>query len=136
MVQLNAAAPCRHADESALILPRRPSRFDQMLNRRQRRKFEQKAAKETKANFGGWVFVIVIRHLSNRPLHEIQFFTFCALFAIVSPGFLGLGYSPSSSSARPWSGIEAVCQDGRRIHGESKRRDFRSYHPKYGRGRS
>ena len=27
---------------------------------------------------------------------------------------------------RPRLGIEAVCQDGRRIHGESKRRDFRS----------
>jgi hypothetical protein len=40
-----------------------------------------------------------------------------------------------SSSSFVRLGIEAVCQDGRRIHGESKRLDFRSYHPKYGRGR-
>ena len=32
-------------------------------------------------------------------------------------------------------GIEAVCQDGRRMHRESDRREFRSYHPKNGRGR-
>jgi hypothetical protein len=31
-------------------------------------------------------------------------------------------------------GIEAVCQDGTRMHGESKWREFRSYHPKCGRG--
>jgi hypothetical protein len=54
--------------------------------------------------------------------------------------FSVMSLSPSSSSSsfvlRPRRlGIEAVCQDGRRIHGESKRRDFRSYHPKYGRGR-
>jgi hypothetical protein len=27
------------------------------------------------------------------------------------------------------NGIEAVCQDGRTINGESKRWEFRSYHP-------
>ena len=29
----------------------------------------------------------------------------------------------------------SVCQGWKRMHGESKRRDFRSHHPKYGRGR-
>ena len=44
-----------------------------MFNKRQRREFEQKAARETKA-IGSWVSVMVIRsglrRLSNRPPHE------------------------------------------------------------------
>jgi hypothetical protein len=38
---------------------------------------------------------------------------------------------PSCSSV----GDRVFCQDGRRMHRESKRREFRSYHPKNGRGR-
>ena len=44
------SSPCQHAGESASILPRRPSRFDQCLTEGSEENFEQKAAKETKAN--------------------------------------------------------------------------------------
>ena len=49
----------------------------------------------------------------------------------------GPGREPLAASGRPPTrlGIEAVCQDGRRINAESKRWEFRSYHPKNGRGR-
>jgi len=35
-----------------------------------------------------------------------------------------------SQSSSSFVLIEAVCQDGRRINGENKRREFRSCHPK------
>jgi hypothetical protein len=41
--------------------------------------------------------------------------------------------SPAEPSPR--LGIEAVCHDGGEMNGESKRWEFRSYHPKNGRGR-